>query len=283
MTWGGGSAPATAASTRSGPSRLTSTATSSGESKLTRAAEWMTVGHEVNSALPSSSSPRPSVVTSPATTWTRRWISASKSESHLLAEAAESVVAEQLPLGPLGGARAAAGSDEQDQLAVGHRPQQTLHQGGAEEPGGTGDGNAPAGQGFADHVPSLAERIRHVRIGGLDPAASPQVTASGARLGAMECRADDWVCHALDQDGPRRLRRGDGAMVPAGTTQDRPDRAGSGRRRPVGRTAGATHRRRAARPQPAAGADARDPRNGRRRWRAWHRAASRSPSGRSRC
>ena len=62
---------------RDGPSRLTSTALSSGESNATVAAEWMTMSHEASTARSASSSPRPSVPTSPAMTWTRRSTSAS--------------------------------------------------------------------------------------------------------------------------------------------------------------------------------------------------------------
>ena len=67
-----GVADTTASATREGPSRLTSTAASSGESKLTVAAEWTTMSHAREGRRPSSSRPRPSVATSPATAVTRR-------------------------------------------------------------------------------------------------------------------------------------------------------------------------------------------------------------------
>ncbi len=47
----------------------------------------------------------------------------------------ERVVAEDLPLHSLLGRGAAAGSDEQDERAVGHRSEQSLDDGGAEEAG----------------------------------------------------------------------------------------------------------------------------------------------------
>ena len=48
--------------------------------------------------------------------------------------------------GPLLDGAHAARPDEQHELAVGHRPQQPLDQGGAQEAGGAGDGDALAGQ-----------------------------------------------------------------------------------------------------------------------------------------
>jgi hypothetical protein len=45
----------------------------------------------------------------------------------------------------------ATGPDQQHQLAVGHRAQEPLHQCGAEEAGGTGDGDALPGQVVGDH------------------------------------------------------------------------------------------------------------------------------------
>ncbi len=145
-----------------------------------------------------------------------------------------------------------------------------------------------------------------MRIGGLDPAASPRVTrhislagpahlpgragtspwqgrhislagpahlpgraGTSPRRGRHISLAGPARCEAGDdglpyrrlgvprprQARPRRVRRGDGPMVPPGTAQDRPDPAGGGLRCPVGRTGGTADRRRAERPQPAAGAD----------------------------
>ena len=58
--------------------------------------------------------------------------------------------------------RAAAGPDEQHELAVGHRPQQPLDQRGAEEAGRAGDGDALAGQGLGDHGVVLAGPVYHL-------------------------------------------------------------------------------------------------------------------------
>jgi len=69
------------------------------------------------------------------------------------AEAVEGVVADDLALHPLGGGGPATGPDQQDQLAAGYRAHEALHDGGAEEPGGAGDGDALAGQGVGDHDP----------------------------------------------------------------------------------------------------------------------------------
>src|SRR4051812_9040379 len=63
---------------RVGPRRLTSTAPSSGESKLTVAAEWMTMSQDARTAASASSRPSPSVLTSPAITWTRRSTTSSR-------------------------------------------------------------------------------------------------------------------------------------------------------------------------------------------------------------
>ncbi len=69
----------------------------------------------------------------------------------LLAQAVEGVVLEQLPGGAALDGRAAAGADEQHELAVGHGPEQALDEGGAEEAGRAGDRDARAAQRFSDH------------------------------------------------------------------------------------------------------------------------------------
>jgi hypothetical protein len=72
--------------------------------------------------------------------------------AQLPAQPVEGVVAEDLAPGPLGDARALARADQQHQLAPRHRPQQPLDQGGAEEPGAAGDGDALAVEGLGDHA-----------------------------------------------------------------------------------------------------------------------------------
>ena len=67
-----------------------------------------------------------------------------------LAEAIEAVVLEDLTGGPLHGARAPAGADQEHDLAVGDGAQQPLHQGGSQEAGGTGDKESLAGEGVSD-------------------------------------------------------------------------------------------------------------------------------------
>ena len=133
---------------RTGPSRLTSTAVSSGESNDTVAAEWMTMSQDASSARPVVVEAEPvgadiagdggdpagdlGVEVAAAAVVSRR----SRSNASFLSTSrrTRSVAA------------AAAGPDEQDELAVGHPPQQPLDERGAEEPGGTGDGDALAGQ-----------------------------------------------------------------------------------------------------------------------------------------
>jgi hypothetical protein len=63
----------------------------------------------------------------------------------------EAVVAEHLPAHPFGCRRPPPGPDQQHQLAAGHGPQQSLHERGAEEPGGAGHRDPLARQRFRDH------------------------------------------------------------------------------------------------------------------------------------
>ncbi len=63
----------------------------------------------------------------------------------------ERVVADDLALHALRRGRAATRADEEHEGAVGHGAQEPLHDCGAEEPGGSGDGDAPAGEGLLDH------------------------------------------------------------------------------------------------------------------------------------
>ena len=141
------------AAMRVGPSRLTSTASSSGESNDTAAAEWITVSHDARTVWSASERPRPSVPTSPVTTVRRRARSSSQrlGPAQLGAQAVERVVADDLALDALGRRRPPAGPHEQDELAVGHGPQQPLDQRGADEAGRPGDGDARAGECLGDH------------------------------------------------------------------------------------------------------------------------------------
>ena len=113
-------------------------------------------------------------------------------------QAAEGVVAEDLPLGPGGRGRPPPAPDEQDQLAVGHRAQQSLDQGRAQEPGGAGDADALPGQGLSDHPLTLVEpftertsglparpRRARVRLGG-------RWTARAATWSARPCTSWAW-------------------------------------------------------------------------------------------
>ena len=63
----------------------------------------------------------------------------------------ERVVADDLALHALRRGRAPTRADEEHEGAVGHGAQEPLHDCGAEEPGGSGDGDAPAGEGLLDH------------------------------------------------------------------------------------------------------------------------------------
>ena len=58
----------------------------------------------------------------------------------------------KIPLAALLDGGAPARPDEQHELAVGHAPQEPLDQGGAEEPGRAGDGDALAGECLGDHA-----------------------------------------------------------------------------------------------------------------------------------
>ena len=86
-----------ASATRAGPRRLISTAWVKGASKETVAAEWITTSLAASAARPSSSRPRPSCPTSPATAWTRRATSGAKLVAELGPEAVEAVVADDFP------------------------------------------------------------------------------------------------------------------------------------------------------------------------------------------
>jgi hypothetical protein len=72
--------------------------------------------------------------------------------AQLGAQAVEGVVTEHLAPGPLGGRGPLARPDQQHELAAGHRPQQPLDQGGAEEAGPAGDGDALAVECLGDHA-----------------------------------------------------------------------------------------------------------------------------------
>ncbi len=70
--------------------------------------------------------------------------------TQLVAQAVEAVVPQDLLGGPLHRRGTATGTDEQDDPAVGDAAQDALDQCGPEEPGGSGDEEAPAGEGVAD-------------------------------------------------------------------------------------------------------------------------------------
>ena len=73
--------------------------------------------------------------------------------TELLAEPVEAVVAENLPADPVSGGLPAARTHQHDDPAARHRPEQPLNQGGTQEAGGAGDGDALAGQAVSDHGP----------------------------------------------------------------------------------------------------------------------------------
>ena len=68
----------------------------------------------------------------------------------VLPEAIEGVVAEDVPVDPALGPPPAR-SDDENEVAVGHGAQQSLHQGCAEEACAARDGNAAPSQGFSNH------------------------------------------------------------------------------------------------------------------------------------
>ena len=69
-----------------------------------------------------------------------------------------------------GGGRAPAGTDHQDQLATGHGADQTFDEGGADEPGGTGDGDSSPRERLGDH----GDDVYHSRLPfGREPLAVP--------------------------------------------------------------------------------------------------------------
>ena len=71
--------------------------------------------------------------------------------TELGAQSIERVVAQDLAGEALVDARTTTGAHEQDDLAVGHRPQESFEEVGPEEPGGAGDEQPLAGQRLADH------------------------------------------------------------------------------------------------------------------------------------
>ena len=146
-----------------GPSRLISTAASRGESKLTVAAEWTTVEQVASSSRPASSRPRPSSPTSPASGMTRRGHLLVEAVAELAPQAVEAVVPEHLAVDPVGSPPAGRGGRSATTSVVRQAPQEPLGQSSAEEPGGAGDGDAPARQ--APHGASLVSTT---------PAASPR-------------------------------------------------------------------------------------------------------------
>ena len=138
---------------RVGPSRLTSTALSSGESKATVAAEWITMSQPASVGpvgLVEAEAVGADVAGDRAHT-ARRHLVERRARPSVGAQAVEGVVAEDLPLDPLRGGGAAPGPHQQHQLAVRHLAEQPLDEGGADEAGRAGDGDALAGQRLGDH------------------------------------------------------------------------------------------------------------------------------------
>ena len=70
--------------------------------------------------------------------------------AELGAQAVEAVVLQDLATHPVGRAPAPR-ADQQGHLALGDGPQQALGEGGAEEAGRAGDGDAPAPERFTKH------------------------------------------------------------------------------------------------------------------------------------
>ena len=168
---------------RVGPSRLISTADVSGESNDTVAAEWMTmsalandrpvgvaeaepVGADVagdrgDAAIghrPEGLAARVAVVRAAR----RRSKASFLSSSFCVA---------------YGRRRALAVAHEQDQLAVGNAPQQAFDERRPDEPGGSGDGDALAGERFCDHnglVYHLVETSATMSMNCPDPTADPR-------------------------------------------------------------------------------------------------------------
>ncbi len=70
-------------------------------------------------------------------------------------ESPEGVVAEDVAFDPVLGT-SPPGPDDENELAVGDGPQQTLDERGAEEPRGAGDGDACLAQLLPNHGPVLA-------------------------------------------------------------------------------------------------------------------------------
>jgi hypothetical protein len=87
------------------------------------------------------------VATSPAIGVTRV-----EAGAELASQPVEAVVAQDLPADALGLAPA-PGPHHQEEVAVGDGSEQSLHQRGAEEARGSGDGDAPAGERLTDHSP----------------------------------------------------------------------------------------------------------------------------------
>ena len=170
-----------------------------------------------------------------------------------LAEAVEGVVAEDLPLDPLRGGGPAPGPHQQHQLAVRHLAQQALDEGGADEAGRPGDGDALAGQGFGDHRRSLrlTASVYHVclpcgrerRRGRLDGVPGPADAPADPRRRAGSVR------HAGVRGRLAGRHRGRGRRGQADRPLLVPLQGRPARRRPAahGRRAGRQHRGRRAR------------------------------------
>ena len=127
-----------------GPSRLTSTAVSRGASKLTVAAECTTMSHADRQRRPSSSRPRPSVATSPATARDPGGDLGVEAVAVLARAAGRSSRCSGSPgLARCRRVGAPARADQQHHLASGHGPQEPLDQGRAQESGGAGDEEPP--------------------------------------------------------------------------------------------------------------------------------------------
>ena len=93
--------------------------------------------------------------------------------AELGAQVVEGVVADDLLLHPLVRGRAPAGTDHEHQLAPGNRPDEPLDEGGADEPGRTGDGDPSPRERLGDH----GDDVYHSRLPfGRERWYRPQVT-----------------------------------------------------------------------------------------------------------
>src|SRR5439155_12465400 len=94
--------------------------------------------------------------------------------AHLLAEAVEAVVPEDLPPGAIGRRRAPPGPDQQAHFTVRYRAQQALDERRPEEPCGSRDGHTLTRERLRNHTTLLA------RSGARSPLRQTATGAAGA-------------------------------------------------------------------------------------------------------